>query len=70
MSVQNVLACEYIAPTGVEVVRASVQNVLACKYIVPTGIKIVSVVVQILPASKNLPQRLLNQYENTCALAW
>ena len=56
--VQLILACNYIAPTGLKVVSASVQKVLACKYFAPTGIEIVSVVVQIVPAGKNLPQRL------------
>ena len=38
-SVQNVPACKYITPMGIEVVSASVKNVLTHKYIAPMGIE-------------------------------
>ena len=34
-SVQNVLACKYIAPPGINVIWVSAENILACKYIAP-----------------------------------
>ena len=43
MSVQNVLACNYIAPTGIDCIGGCTE----CKY-----------VVQIIPAGKYLSHRL------------
>ena len=65
-SVQNVLACKYIVPMGIEVISENVQNIPVGKYVIPKGIEIISVVVQIIPV-KTCPSGY--KYENPCVPA-